>query len=77
MKHGVLLFLEFHAVMSKDQRILSCLEATVVLFLDSPLEPFRLLLRRRVEQFIHALQFPLPRVVLAFDCLAFAFPIQN
>jgi hypothetical protein len=49
----------------------------IVLFSHSPLEPFRLLLRRRVELFIPALQFPLPRIVLTFDCLTLAFPIQN
>jgi len=48
-----------------------------VLFSDSLLKSVGLLLRRRVELLIVAVKLPLPRPVLAFDGVAFAFPVQN
>ena len=79
VKHPVpaLLFLEFHAVASQNQRVLHLLEATVVLFLYSRLEPLRLLLGSRIETFVASLELTLPCLVLAFDSFPFASPIEN
>jgi hypothetical protein len=74
----ILLFPQFHAVASENQWVLSSsLEAMMVLLLDSLLEPFSLLLRSRIEQLIASFQLPLPRMILTFDSLSFAFPVQN
>jgi hypothetical protein len=61
--------------MSENHRILPRLEATVVLFLHSPLEPFSLLLRCRVELLVAPLQLTLPSMILAFDSFPLAFPV--
>ncbi len=78
MKYRLLLLLQLHAVMSENQRILPHLEtAAVVLFLHSPSEPFRLLLRCRVELRVASLELMLPSIILTFDSFPFALPIQN